>query len=1298
MAKLTLYPRAGAGTLASSSPGAEATTNTGWTVGTVAATNYKIMAIGEKRSASGWTSTPPTPNPTAGMDILESGVLSGKFAAENWAALLKVIAVTAGGDQDGAARVRLWRTKDKTTWTALTSNVDLSAVTNLAVGTAQATEGVLAPGGFTLTEEFLGLQLCWKITGAGAGSTRDVLFREGEGITLVTADFTPASGPPVTITAPPAIAVASAPVPTLKASITPPAAAAIASAPSPALQVAVSAPAASAVATAPAPALGVKLEPPTAVAVAKAPAPSTGTGFFVRRFDGAGDAIKCEVGHSDIATSDMSAAFLFRRAANGALHTLAALHSHSETVRHMIYLTASNKLGFRDSQGNDAGWTPFDWAGAGWVLAGVTKVAGSSVPHFYRYVFDTETLEHGDGDGPVGDAAGSSETLWLGGAKEFGSFNGEMAAAAFAKAEMSLAVFEGLVGAVDLTHWLNRSPSGLWLLKQSSTEDLVIDYTYNGADAPAAGIVGTLVIGEDPPIPYGTPPLPPSEFRGDFETGDLSQFEAKQALDERITVVSKVSPISPVAQGRYAARFEVQEGDVEPATGSQRAELVSGRRFYGGERLHFRDRFRVDSFDPAHFTIIWQIHDAGGGSPPLALQVVGTEKEPRLQLVPFGKNKESYWEAPFELGRFYESIIRPEFGPDGSVEVWLDRVQQTLDGGLTIIEGIDTLGVPMSYDKLGIYRGTEATDETVVYHDDYWVGIGFPPLPTVSRVAVTREFPPDRLAVRVADPTTGQTVARWAQDEPNAENVVADLRKNGEMPGGHKEMTCSLARDPRVDYPDLATYNDVYVEQPGGEIVWEGRLDKKPKSDGERLLIEPAAVGHQAALQDRKGIIGPGFIDPDLSKWGEIPAQRRANLQGEGVDLNGFTSLVEPAGGGDDNASEPAGISFTSSALKAEVQERGELVYFGGGVDIGKVLYDFKGRPPGEEDADFLNRIDLSADGISTTVAGTDHNTETAFNQVVEDADPAEHPLAKLKYAIMTSLYGGPAEIDPFCEAFRFQRVLVLGTHGLPLQGTWPNVGFTSGQMLRYAIPLYTYLEATEESVEDKGYVILRAWFSDPGMMALVVQEVTKYELLDWFVLHGKLFEQRIPGTYGRRWQAYVGASELKQTGEDGSRLWDRIMVRYTDVDGSTRTVGYPGSGAMVESAALQITDPDHPAVKAGKVREDLLDLQGISTAARAEEAGERWLADANELPRSGEVTLRGYVMDDKGIERPVAQVQPGDWFRPLGASDDSYRKIVLPDCDDPTKTCQVTLDAPSESLQSLLERMQAALIPLGLS
>jgi hypothetical protein len=568
-------------------------------------------------------------------------------------------------------------------------------------------------------------------------------------------------------------------------------------------------------------------------------------------------------------------------------------------------------------------------------------------------------------------------------------------------------------------------------------------------------------------------------------------------------------------------------------------------------------------------------------------------------------------------------------------------------------------------------------------------------LPEPTRVAVAREFPPDRLAVRIADPTTDQTIARWAEDEGKAANVLAGLTKSGEMPGGHKDSSGSLPRDPRVNWPDTFTYLDYFIEGAGREVVWSGRLNLVPKSDGERMVLEPKAVGHQTALEDREAL-RMGFIDGDQSKWGDPSTARRLKLIEAAIFLvastsQGFSSL-------DPSATVPGVINdFTNVENQEGRTEAGEADYSSGGVDLGAALYDYRQLTDYSKDTNWESNLAVgTTDTFDVATAGSDHDRTTALQQSVEAPGPG------YRFARLRDRYGGGGS-GPLGDVTAWQNLKVLSwlaAQNLTLQGTWPNVGYTAKQMLEVAVPEFSYLEVNPEDIEDDGFVIPQAWYPGPGMLADVVKDLTKYGLYYWFVMNGKRFELRQPGTFGREWQAYAGASEFKETGEDGLRLWDRLVVAYQDVSGRTVTIGYPGSGADYESEALQITAPDHPAVRAEVVREDLLTLKGISDFEPALGAGERWLVEGNELSHAGEAVLRGYIQDSAGIFRPVSQIQPGDRIRfpDAGSGGTGYREIVAVSYDHDPRTATVNLDAPPDTYEALLERYGATLSSLQLA
>lgn len=196
MAAQTLFIDADGGIagLTTVDPGAESTTATGWTVAKVAPTVYSEINPGVEQ-ASGTFAAPVLPDGTFG-DLISTSSFTGVFDAGVWTATMKVIAVTSGGDQDGALMFRLGKyDATLTTFTQLTSAVvTCGTVTNLTTAAAQTSAGSTPSiGPFTLTNEFLSIAIAWKITGAGGANTRDVLMRKATGITLVTPNFTAAA-------------------------------------------------------------------------------------------------------------------------------------------------------------------------------------------------------------------------------------------------------------------------------------------------------------------------------------------------------------------------------------------------------------------------------------------------------------------------------------------------------------------------------------------------------------------------------------------------------------------------------------------------------------------------------------------------------------------------------------------------------------------------------------------------------------------------------------------------------------------------------------------------------------------------------------------------------------------------------------------------------------------------------------------------------------------------------------------------------------------------------------------------
>lgn len=187
--------------MSETSPGSEATSspNYGWAVPiTGTPPLYSKAAAGVERANSTFAATPVEPDgsidTTLGDCWRTTNKYTGVFAAGDWTFQMRVIAVSAGGSQDGRAGFRLFRgtNADGTGATEITSARQVgSDVVNLTTSAAQTSSVVVTLSAVTLNDEYLFVQIGWEATGLGAShSQSDADHRVGTGASLVTStDF-----------------------------------------------------------------------------------------------------------------------------------------------------------------------------------------------------------------------------------------------------------------------------------------------------------------------------------------------------------------------------------------------------------------------------------------------------------------------------------------------------------------------------------------------------------------------------------------------------------------------------------------------------------------------------------------------------------------------------------------------------------------------------------------------------------------------------------------------------------------------------------------------------------------------------------------------------------------------------------------------------------------------------------------------------------------------------------------------------------------------------------------------------
>jgi Polysaccharide lyase len=210
------------------------------------------------------------------------------------------------------------------------------------------------------------------------------------------------------------------------------------------------------------------------------------------------------------------------------------------------------------------------------------------------------------------------------------------------------------------------------------------------------------------------PPTGPVLFNGDWETGDLSQWDMIQRVaDDRITIAQ-----DPRRQGNFAGRFEVRPGDNIGDT-SPRAEVASYLHEQEGEERYYRWFTYFDPNFPTEYEddfitfTQWRAvdeHDAY-----TAFMVWGDEIELRRD--------GTRWSTPLVKGVWHEFIYHVKWSPDpnvGFIELWYD-------GELVFPKfNIETMGgspgdAVENYVKQGLYK-EDNIPTGVLYHDGFVSG------------------------------------------------------------------------------------------------------------------------------------------------------------------------------------------------------------------------------------------------------------------------------------------------------------------------------------------------------------------------------------------------------------------------------------------------------------------------------------------------------------------------------------------------------------------------------------------------
>jgi hypothetical protein len=237
-----------------------------------------------------------------------------------------------------------------------------------------------------------------------------------------------------------------------------------------------------------------------------------------------------------------------------------------------------------------------------------------------------------------------------------------------------------------------------------------------------------------------------ASFVGDFETGNFDQWPYCQNVvvtsapcsELHNSTYSMTVENDVVRQGKFAARFEVRQGD-RPLCCGDRAEVSGDDRTAAGEGddRWYQWSTMFDASFPAGlgYNVVAQWHGDADGSPPVAISAgptdVGVE---RWGIVIHtydapGKSRKAFtpWSAPVVRNVWNDIKMHIKWSARddvGFVEFWLNGAPQTFTAdpcaGQTrcMVRTLMPDGGGI-YFKQGLYRDYAVTAPGIVYHDGF---------------------------------------------------------------------------------------------------------------------------------------------------------------------------------------------------------------------------------------------------------------------------------------------------------------------------------------------------------------------------------------------------------------------------------------------------------------------------------------------------------------------------------------------------------------------------------------------------
>lgn len=525
------------------------------------------------------------------------------------------------------------------------------------------------------------------------------------------------------------------------------------------------------------------------------------------------------------------------------------------------------------------------------------------------------------------------------------------------------------------------------------------------------------------------------------------------------------------------------------------------------------------------------------------------------------------------------------------------------------------------------------------------------------------------------------SITRWAADEIDPENKAANISFGTQNPGGFGAFGHTLPRglEPGIDENLLDT---VTYKGPGGQVAYEGRVHRLPRSQGDDRSVTVQGVGWSSHLSDFRAF-QEVYRDCLMASWSaDLPLAEKARLSLIPWDWTAL-SFASDTGGG-----------FTCALTDGDTlptNTETELWYAApAGVGIGRLMYQ------GKENLSFgglasrdvsFSHVD-SYDGTQTTTVTNDDTART-----VTVADPC-------RYAHLRVYSTAGGSVSGKGQYVQYNRLAVYGNHGLTVRGTEPLAGFYAsdiiGDVISRAAPLLRV-----GTLEDPGFIIPQSSYTTPTTAADVILDANKTGLYDWFVWEDREFTIVNPDPNRLTWNARVygqGANaKVNFEGDDVIKLASSCYVFYQDEYGRSRVYGPTGADFADNTSDLLLGDGLDPYTLHGIDAPLALTLSDPVPDHAALEIGRVWLAEQNAPVRSGQITVSGFIGHPSEGDVPCWRVRAGDFVRLVDRTGDVARKVVSTQYDHQTRTNTLTMQSgPLFRAEGLLARLAVQAGVLG--